>query len=88
MVDYKKNLWGYSRLLLDDFIFVGYSVFVYKDIRFIYNSIYYELGIFLVEYKIVDFIIGLIFLGLEVDIIEMLVRVINLEWVEFLYYLK
>lgn len=79
LVDHKKNSWGHNRLLLDDFIFVGHSASVYKDIRSTYNSIYHELGIPLAEHKTVDPTTGLTFLGLEVDTIEMLVRVINQE---------
>lgn len=60
---------------LDGFIFAGQSASVCKDTMPTFNSIFHELGVPLAEDKTVGPTACLTFLDLEIDTIEMLVRV-------------
>lgn len=65
---------------------MDHSASVYKYIRSTKNSIYHELGVPVAEYETVDPTTGLTILGLEIDIVEMLVKVLHLKCVELLYH--
>lgn len=70
---------------LDDFLFVGkVGDNVCNEFMLIFVEFCRELGIFLVDDKIVWFIIFLIFLGFELDLVEMKIKIL----VDKLYSLK
>lgn len=73
---------------LDDFIFAGYNATICSEVMNTFNSICYELGVPLAEDKSVGPTTCLTFLGLEIDTIEMLVRIPHPKCVELLNLLQ
>lgn len=73
---------------LDDFIFAGHNASVCKDTMSAFHSICHDLGVPLAEDKTVGPTTCLTFLGLEIDTIEMLVRVPYPKCVELQNLLK
>lgn len=73
---------------LDDFIFAGHNASVCKDTMSTFHSICHDIGVPLAEDKTVGPTTCLTFLGLEIDTIEMLVRVPHPKCVELQNLLK
>lgn len=62
---------------LDDFIFVGDIFEICELLMFLFRKICFEFGIFLVEDKIEGFKIVIMFLGIVIDIDNMIIRIFN-----------